>query len=89
MTTQASDYTELTITELNGFGWKTGILYEKFTFANGATGTVKANIYRTNRFDTEDVLVNGIGWRNFAFASMPVSWTPKVGDVVKVHRSQL
>lgn len=89
MTAQPSDYTELTISEVNGFVWKAGILHETFTFANSATGTVAACIYRTNRFDVEQVTVTGIGWRNFALASMPTDWSPKVGDIVRVHRNQL
>jgi len=89
MTTQTTDYTELTITEVNELVWYAGILHNSFTFANGATGTCKASIYRTGRFDTEQVLIKGIGWRNFALASMPANWTPKVGDIVKVHPSQL
>lgn len=89
MTTATIAYTELTITEVNELVWKAGILHESFTFANGATGTCKAGIYRTGRLDTEQVTVNGIGWRNFAIAYVPANWTPKVGDVVKVHPSQL
>ena len=35
-------------------------------FTNGATGEIKAGIYRSQRLDKETVTVRGIGWRNFA-----------------------
>lgn len=89
MTTKTTTYTELTITEVNEMVWKAGILHDGFTFSDGITGTCKASIYRTGRLDTVQVLVKGIGWRNFALASMPVNWSPKVGDIVRVHPNQL
>lgn len=81
--------TELTITEVGELVWYAGILHNSFAFADGITGTCKAGIYRTGRLDTVQVLVKGIGWRNFALASMPADWTPSVGDIVRVHPSQL
>ena len=80
---------ELTIAEVLPNIWKAGILHNQFSFTNGATGICKASIYRTQRFNTETVTVYGIGWRNFALASMPTDWAPKAGDAVKVHESQL
>jgi hypothetical protein len=80
---------ELTIAEVTQNTWKAGILHNNFKFTNGATGICKAGIYRTGRFNTEMVTIYGIGWRNFALASMHTDWIPQVGDTVKVHQNQL
>ncbi len=80
---------ELTIAKITDNIWKSGILHSTFVFTNGATGEIKAGIYRSQRLDKETVTVRGIGWRNFALASMPVEWEPRIGDTVTVHPSQL
>ena len=56
---------EPTIAKITDNIWKSGIT-QHLRFTNGATGEIKAGIYRSQRLDKETVTVRGIGWRNFA-----------------------
>ncbi len=78
----------LTITEILKPTWYAGMLQDCFAFGGGVIGRCNCILYR-NRMTDIGVLVKGIGRRGFALASMPLDWSPKVGDVVTIHPSQL
>lgn len=80
---------EMTINEILPSSWYCGMLMYNFRFDGGATGTTHSILYRHGMQYQVTVTVRGIGRRGFALAGMPVDWVPKVGDVVKVHESQL
>jgi len=77
----------VTITKIEKPFWKAGILRDNFS-GKGFTGDCNACIYR-NRMTRTTVCIKGVGRRGFALASMPLDWTPKIGDTVTIHESQL
>ncbi len=78
---------ELTITKVGEMSWYAGMLQNVFS-GDGWTSQCNSPLYR-NGMQSTSFAVKGIGSRGFALASMPVDWTPRVGDVINVHPSQL
>jgi hypothetical protein len=85
--TQADTLT-LTIAAILPSEWYAGMLMDKFEFTDGTTGRCNCILYRIKMLSTS-VTVYGHGRRGFAFASKPVGWSPKVGDQISIHPSQI
>lgn len=78
---------ELTIARIDPPTWYAGMLQDVFS-GEGWTAQCNCNLYR-DRMTSVCVTVRGVGRRGFALCSMPLSWSPKVGDVLTIHPSQL
>jgi hypothetical protein len=71
-----------TVADVTHF-WDFGVLHYRVTFDDGMVGKIKAGVYRTGRWETED-LVSSNG--DSRFYSMPVSWHPEVGQSVRFEK---
>lgn len=81
-------YTTFTITEICKPSWHAGMLQDNVA-GNGFTASCNCSLYRSRMQATTVTLKGSPFRRGFALASMPIDWTPKVGDVVRVHESQM
>jgi hypothetical protein len=83
-----NEFTEFTITEICKSTWYAGMLQDCFKCGDIA-GSCNSILYRA-KMHSANISLNGAGFRRgFALASMPVDWSPRVGDVIKVHRTQM
>ncbi len=77
----------ITIKTVRKSFWRAGILMDSFS-GEGFSGHCNSSGYR-NRMTCVTVTIKGLGKRGFVLASMPLEWSPKVGDTITIHESQL
>ena len=87
MTTQTKPLT-LTITAILPGSWYAGMLMDRFEFSDGTTGRCNCILYR-NRMPSTSVTIYGHGPNGSCFSTMPLGWSAKVCDTIRVHPNQL
>ena len=79
----------LTIENVMPFTWPSGILTDNFRTEGGAVGSCNSILYRARMENCTVVVKSALFKRGFAFATMPLNWSPKVGDTISIPASEL